>query len=149
MDSDDIMKHDRIRKQLQFIQSNPNCVMCGTNITSFKHVNDIYGSIDKSNHKSILTWFEYKKNPKDWILNHPTLCFKKSAIINVGNYREDFKYPFEDLELELRVLKTYGILYNLNESLVFYRIHNNQITSKNTDNNAIFKKKLIQTMINS
>lgn len=149
MDSDDIMKYDRIIKQLEFIKSNPNCVLCGTNITSFKHVNDIYSSTDKSNHKSILTWFEYKKNPKDWILNHPTLCFKKSAILNVGNYREDFKYPFEDLELELRVLKTYGILYNLNESLVFYRIHNNQITSKNKENNDILKQKLIQTMINS
>ena len=109
MDSDDIMKHDRITKQLQFIQSNPNCVMCGTNITSFKYVNGIYSIIDKSNHKSILTWIEYKKKPKDWILNHPTLCFKKSAILNVGNYIENLKYPFEDLELELRVLKTYGI----------------------------------------
>ena len=149
MDSDDIMKYDRIIKQLNFIQSNPNCVLCGTNITLFKNINDIYSSIDHSKHKSILTWVEYKKNPTDWILNHPTLCFKKSAILNVGNYREDFKYPFEDLELELRVLKTYGILYNLNESLVFYRIHNNQITSKNTDNNVILKEKLIQTMINS
>ena len=35
MDSDDIMKNHRIVKQLNFILSNPQCVMCGTNITAF------------------------------------------------------------------------------------------------------------------
>jgi len=149
LDSDDIMKYDRIIKQLQFILSKPYCVMCGTNVTSFEYVNGIYSTIGKSNHKPLLTWLEYKNNPKTWILNHPSLCFKKSAILKVGNYREDFKYPFEDLELELRVLKIYGLLYNINESLVFYRIHNNQITSKNTDVNDILKKNLIQHMITS
>jgi len=149
MDSDDIMKHDRIVKQLNFILSIPSCVMCGTNVTSFEYINGIYSSIGNSKHKNILTWSEYKKNPKDWILNHPSLCFKKSAILNVGNYREDLKFPFEDLELELRVLKTYGILYNLNESLVFYRIHSGQISSKNSQHNELAKKALIQQMITS
>ncbi len=69
--------------------------MCGTNVTSFEYINGINSSIDKSNHKNIITWNEYKNNPKTWILNHPSLCFKKSAILNVGNYREYFKYPFE------------------------------------------------------
>ena len=147
MDSDDIMKYDRIEKQLNFINSVPSCVMCGTNISSFEYVNGIYSSISETKHKNILTWGEYKNNPIGWILNHPTLCFKKSAILNVGNYRQDFKYPFEDLELELRVLKFYGILYNLSECLVFYRIHNNQITSKNTGTKDILIKSMIQHMI--
>lgn len=147
MDSDDIMKYDRIEKQLKFINSTPSCVMCGTNITSFEDVNGIYSSISESKHKDILTWEEYKKYPKDWILNHPTLCFKKTAILNIGNYRENFTYPFEDLELELRVLKFYGVLYNLSECLVFYRIHNNQITSKNTGTKDILIKSMIQHMI--
>ena len=69
--------------------------------------------------------------------------------MNIGNYREDFKYPFEDLELELRVLKTYGILYNLNESLVFYRIHTDQISKKNSRHNELAKKSLIQYMTSS
>jgi glycosyltransferase involved in cell wall biosynthesis len=148
-DSDDIMKYDRIIKQLNFILSTPDCVMCGTNVTAFEYVNGIYSSIGNSEHKNLLTWNEYKKNPKSWILNHPSLCFKKSAILNVGNYREDFKYPFEDLELELRVLKKYGILYNLNESLVFYRIHTDQISSKTSQHNELSKKSLIQYMISS
>jgi hypothetical protein len=149
MDSDDIMKPDRIEKQLKFILSIPSCVMCGTNVTSFEYVNGIYNSISDSKHKNILTWNGYKNNPKSWILNHPTLCFKKSAILNVGNYREDFKYPFEDLELELRVLKVYGVLYNLTESLIFYRIHRDQISNKTSPEYELLKKSLIQHMINS
>ena len=147
MDSDDIMKHDRIEKQLNFILSTPSCVMCGTNITAFNYVNGIKNNIHDSIHKNILTWNEYKKNPKDWILNHPTLCFKKTAILNVGNYNKDFKYPFEDLELELRVLKVYGVVYNLNESLVFYRIHTGQVSNTKSEIFRIIKKNLIQHMI--
>jgi len=145
-DSDDIMKYDRIEKQLNFMTSTPSCVMCGTNITAFKCVNRINSIIRDSVHKNILTWNEYKKNPQDWILNHPTLCFKKSAILNVGNYREDFRYPFEDLDLELRVLKYYGTVYNLTESLVFYRIHTGQVSNKNSEQTKFMKKNLIKYM---
>ena len=150
MDSDDIMKNNRIQKQLDFIMTHPLCVMCGTNMTSFEEINGIQNTIKNSTHKSCLTWEEYKKNPIDWFLNHPTLCFKKTAILNVGNYRKSFNFPFEDLELELRVLKKYGIIYNIYECLLLYRIHNNQIT-KNTCSNKIkiIKKLLIQKMISS
>jgi glycosyltransferase involved in cell wall biosynthesis len=150
MDSDDIMKNNRIEKQLDFIMSNPLCVMCGTNMTSFEEINGIKNIIKNSTHKNCLTWEEYKKNPIDWFLNHPTLCFKKTAILNIGNYRKNFKLPFEDLDLELRVLKKYGAVYNINECLIFYRVHNNQVT-KNTCSNKIkiIKKLLIQKMISS
>lgn len=147
MDSDDIMKDDRIVKQLNFILSNPNCVMCGTNITAFEHVNGVNSNISDSIHKNILTWEEYKKNPVDWILNHPTLCFKKSAILHIGNYNKQLKLPFEDLELELRVLKYYGILYNLNESLVFYRIHTGQVSNNKSEQIKSIKETFIQNMI--
>lgn len=150
MDSDDIMKNSRIQKQLDFIMSNPLCVMCGTNITSFEEINGIKNIISNSTHKNCLTWEEYKKNPIDWVLNHPTLCFRKTAILNIGNYKENFKFPFEDLDLELRVLKKYGVIYNINECLIFYRIHNNQVTKQTTSNeNKIIKKLLIQKIISS
>ncbi len=146
-DSDDIMKYNRIKKQLKFINSTPKCIMCGTNISLFKYVNKKYHIINDSTHKHILTWEEYKTNPSDWILNHPTLCFKKSYILEVGSYKHDFKYPFEDLDLELRVLKKYGILHNLQESLVFYRVHEDQISRKMSPELELLKNSLIQDMI--
>lgn len=148
MDSDDIMKPNRMITQLHFMLSNPKCVMCGTNITAFKTIDGKYKYISDSIHKHILTWEEYKVNPQDWILNHPTLCFRKSAIIKVGNYNKELKLPFEDLELELRILKEYGVVYNLKESLVLYRIHTNQISNNNTEEFNNIKYNLIQQMIN-
>jgi glycosyltransferase involved in cell wall biosynthesis len=149
MDSDDIMLNNRLQKQLTFMNANPGCVMCGTNMICFNEENGIKNEIRRTTHKNKLSWEEYKKKPVDWFLNHPTLCFKKSAIISVGNYRKNFKLPFEDLELELRVLKKYGVVYNLSESLLLYRQHSNQISIKksNLTLNTKVKKYMISEIV--
>ena len=125
MDSDDIMINNRIITQLKLMNDIPNCVLCGSNVISFIN-NKI--KIGRSNHPFIITWDNYKKTREDWILNHPTLCFKKSAMLSVGNYRRDLKMPFEDLDLELRILKKYKIVYNVQEPLLLYRTHDNQLS---------------------
>ena len=128
MDSDDIMINNRIITQLQFMNNNPSCVLCGSNIISF--IND-KNEIGRSTHPFIISWDDYKKTKDDWILNHPTLCFKKSAVISVGNYRRDLRMPFEDLDLELRILKKYKVVYNIQEPLLLYRTHDKQLSKKN------------------
>jgi hypothetical protein len=151
MDSDDIMLNTRIQKQIDFMNSEPSCVMCGTNVIIFKQDTDRKIELERTNHRTKLTWDEYKQNPTTWFLNHPTLCYKKSAVLNVGNYRLNFRYPFEDLDLELRVLKKYGIVYNLDECLLLYRRHNGQTTMNisNNENNDKLKQILINQIINS
>ena len=139
MDSDDIMLNNRIQKQLEFMNTNPDCVMCGSNIICFSVENGIKNEINRTTHKNTISWKDYKKNPTDWFLNHPTMCFKKTPILAVGNYRKDFKVPFEDLELELRVLKKYGMLFNLPECLLLYRRHSNQSSIK-IDNLTLITK---------
>jgi len=151
MDSDDIMLNTRIQKQIEFMTNHPSAVICGTNIICFHQENGVKNEIDRSSHKQVLTWEEYKKNPKDWFLNHPTLCFRKKEILNAGNYRKHFKVAFEDLELELRVLKKFGTIYNINECLLLYRRHPTQITSsvQNIQLNNHLKKLIIQKIIES
>ena len=39
----------------------------------------------------------------------------------------------EDFDLILRVLKTYGKIYNMPDVLLHYRLHPGQITHSNTD----------------
>lgn len=128
MDSDDIMINNRIQSQIDYMKKNVSCVLCGSNIISFEIINGIKSEISKTSHKNILTWNEYRSEPNDHFLNHPTLCFKKSAILKAGNYRKNFRVPFEDLELELRVLKMFGSVHNISECLVLYRSHENQIS---------------------
>jgi glycosyltransferase involved in cell wall biosynthesis len=140
MDSDDIMLNNRIQTQLEFMNTTPGCIMCGSNIICFNEENGIKNEISKTTHKNKISWKEYKKNPTDWFLNHPTMCFKKTPVLAAGNYRKHFKVPFEDLELELRVLKKYGVLFNLPECLLLYRQHINQ-TSIKIDKTLITKLK--------
>jgi hypothetical protein len=125
--------------------------MCGSNIICFNEKNGIKNEIGRTTHKNKLSWEDYKKNPTDWFLNHPTMCFKKTAILAVGNYRRHFKVPFEDLELELRVLKKHGVLFNLPECLLLYRRHSDQISSTVGDLTPLvkLKKQLISEIIRS
>ena len=146
MDSDDIMAPERLNIQYNFMNNTTDCVLCGSNMISFtannnNNNNNKKKKISETNHPHKLTWEEYKLLKSEWILNHPTLCFRKSAIIEVGNYNKYLKLPFEDLDLELRVLKRYEFIYNLPEMLLMYRIHDQQITQIHKDNTKIIQKK--------
>lgn len=148
MDSDDIMVQDRIIKQYNYMKNNKNVMICGGQINMFNNQNQTVG---KTNHKS-LTWEEYKKSKSHWIMNHPTLCYRKSAIIEVGNYNETLNEISEDFELELRVLKKYNYIHNFQEVLLNYRMHDNQITKnhgkKGKQHWHDYRNKLIESLIN-
>lgn len=152
MDADDIMNEYRIQKQVNFMNRNVSCVLCGTNILCFaEKENNKKEIVDKSNHPEITTWDKYIKERPQWFLNHPTLCFRKYAVISVGNYNKNLRMPFEDLDLELRILKRYKFVCNLPEKLLLYRIHEDQITWKNRQHSQVNKKiknDLINNVIN-
>ena len=124
MDSDDIMFEDRIIKQLTYMNQNLSTKICGAQIKMF---DDNKNNRGHSNHSSI-TWEQYKKNPSHWFINHPTVCYRKSAVLKAGNYDENLKQMCEDFELELRMLKRHGYIYNFPEPLLNYRLHDKQVT---------------------
>ena len=151
MDSDDIMSHNRIETQLQFMKNTPDCVICGSNIQFF-HVNNENQKIrgQTTNHPLILTWDQYKIVKSHWFMNHPSICYKKSAVLSVGNYGLE-NLLGEDLELELKILKKYGKIYNIFDNLIFYRIHSEQMTynGKSTTSFHIDRRnKFIENIIN-
>jgi GT2 family glycosyltransferase len=125
MDSDDIMVNNRIIKQYDFMENNHDIKICGCQINSFK--DDISNIIMTTQHPSI-TWKEYKEKPTHWFVNHPTLCYRKSAILEIGNYDYNKSHMVEDFDMELRMLKKYEKIINLPEALLYYRLHDKQIT---------------------
>ncbi len=125
MDSDDIMVQNRIKKQFDYMVKHPKCAICGAQILMFK--NNINNVVNVSTHKNI-TWKEFKKYRPHWFINHPTVCYKKSKIIEAGNYSPDLKLMAEDFELEARMLKTFGFVHNMPDKLLYYRLHEGQVT---------------------
>ncbi len=83
-------------------------------------------------HKSI-KWSEYKDSEKlqgnQWLMNHPTFCFRKESIIAAGNYDPRRRSMTEDFDLILRVMKMFGKVVNLPSILMHYRVHEGQLTN--------------------
>jgi GT2 family glycosyltransferase len=124
MDSDDIMVHDRIQTQIDYMENNPSVMICGGQVNCFNSKGE---TVSSTNHKS-LTLEDFKKTPSHWFLNHPTVCFRKSAIMEVGNYNTKIINMIEDFDLGLRFLKKYGYIHNMSEVLLKYRLHDEQVT---------------------
>ena len=50
-----------------------------------------------------------------------TLCYRKSAVINVGNYDKNKSRMTEDFEIALKLLKRYKYIYNFTIDWDFMR----------------------------
>jgi len=147
MDSDDIMICNRVHKQLTYMLDNSNVMMCASQVAMFK--DNIDNITEITNHKTI-TWDQYKSYPLQWFVNHPTYCFRKQAALEIGNYDINAKKMMDDFSFSIRMLKKYGYIYNFSEPLLYYRVHNTQVSNINSDEAQYFEKeriKLIREML--
>lgn len=135
MDADDIMYPLRIKTQLEYMSVHKDCVLCGAQINMFEDIDGKMISTGVTTHANI-NINSYKENLSHWIINHPTFCFRKSKILAVGNYNADIHSMYEDFELVLRVLKQYGSIDNIQEPLLYYRLHPGQVTHDNGSNDC-------------
>ena len=116
MDADDIMYPDRIEKQVEYLESNPNCVAVGGQIDIIDADSNITG------HR------EYAQNDKDLKKNrflfqpfaHPAVTLRKSTLEEIGLYPEDM-WKVEDVKLFL-ILSTKGEFANLPDTVLKYRM---------------------------
>jgi glycosyltransferase involved in cell wall biosynthesis len=146
MDSDDIMTVDRLEKQYSYMVKNDHVDILGGQI-------EIINSKLTSNHPCIVDNEYAIKN--NWFINHPTVIFKKDKIHNIGGYLEECitkeHFP-EDLELWLRSLKNNLVIHNLQDIILYYRRHDESLTSKNEPkieyaiSKQIFKNKFMENL---
>jgi hypothetical protein len=116
MDSDDISREDRFETQLSCFEADPDLVVCGSNVSEFLVSPDSPTS-DRRLPKNLnkITKFSRYRNP----LNHPSVMFKRSCIMDVGGYM-DMPY-FEDYYLWVRCIMAGFVITNIQENLVFMR----------------------------
>lgn len=115
MDSDDISAPDRMEKQLRIIRKKDVHIV-GSNIVEF--TGDISNTktsrIVPENNKDIIS-FAKKRSP----FNHPSVMYKKSAVVDAGFY-EDYRF-FEDYNLWVTMLHKGYQGYNIQEILLYMR----------------------------
>lgn len=115
MDSDDISRADRFEKQLDVMRKTGVDVV-GSNITEFdEKMEKRFGVREVPEKDSEIKRYAKFRNP----MNHMTVCFKKSKVLEAGNYLD--MSCFEDYYLWVRMMNNGCIFYNIQESLVNVR----------------------------
>lgn len=112
MDSDDISLPNRFERQIQLFKNDDTLVLLGSNVQEFSH--DMGQELKQK--KVPLSYDEIIKYSKTRNpFNHMSVMFKKSDIIEVGNYKD---MPlFEDYFLWVRVLGSGKKVMNISEPL--------------------------------
>lgn len=116
MDTDDIAKPNRMEKQLKVMAEHPEYVMVSSWIDEFVTDKEHVTSIRKlPEMPSDVLEYAKKRCP----VNHPTVMYRKQEVLNVGGYQT--KYFPEDYFLWIKMLMNGCLVYNLQESLLWFR----------------------------
>ena len=119
MDTDDISKPDRFKKQIQFIKENPEVVLFSGQILEFNENPSDADTLKyvPTEHTDIVK-FAQKRSP----FNHMTVAYKKSVIEAVGGYQHHLF--MEDYNLWLRVIGAGYRVGNHPDILLYARVGN-------------------------
>lgn len=117
MDSDDVCKPNRFEKQVSFMKQNPEYDLVGSWVDEFYDDTEHISSVRcvPESHDEI---YEYCKSRCP--VNHPTVIFRKQAVLDAGGYLTEY-FP-EDYFLWIRMLMNGVRFYNMQESLLFFRV---------------------------
>lgn len=118
MDSDDISVKDRCEKQLKQFEKYSELDIVGSNIAEFINTIDnvkAYRILPEKDEE--IKKYAKRRNP----FGHPSIMFKKSKVIEAGNYRA--YYLCEDYDMWIRMIEKGAKCYNFQEVLVYMRIN--------------------------
>lgn len=116
MDSDDFSLPNRFAEQISYLQKNPNIDLLGSYVAEYDEELKEQISIKKVPIKPTdIKEYMKKRNP----FNHPTVIFKKKAVLNSGNY-EKMLY-FEDYYLWCKMFNNGCNITNIDKVLLNFR----------------------------
>jgi glycosyltransferase involved in cell wall biosynthesis len=139
MDGDDISYPERFAKQITYLETHPEVVVCGT---TYKIVGNDKRIELPETHDAIkigLLWGN--------CISHPSVMIRKKVLEDFSIQYDISKEPTEDYDLWVRLLSL-GKLHNLQEVLLEYRLYGNQVSRKRAEeqkkNDIAAKLKLLQ-----
>lgn len=129
MDADDISLPERLTVQKNFLDTHPDIVCVGSALRIIDENGVMCGTKAVFSDPDILGFHMRLKNQ----IAHPTVMFRKDAILHEGGYDESFRYA-QDYDLWSRLLQKGYRFSNIETPLLLYRSHNESITQgKNRD----------------
>lgn len=146
MDSDDISLPHRLKKQVDFMEKNPDFGVCGTQVVIMALSGNYVTSLHLEDKKLRSELFFYN------VFAHPSVIMRKSILKKYNLFYKQDYYPAEDYKMWVDVSQ-YSKLGNIPEVMLKYREHPNQITRQ--DNTVLlsilrkfYKEQLYEIGIN-
>lgn len=120
MDADDVALPDRLARQVERFDSEPDLSVVGTNFVRFGDgVAERTSSLPETD-RAIRRWMPFRM-----VLAHPTVMLKRELVLEARGY--EHTRLCEDLDLWLRLARSKGVKFaNIREPLLRYRVHAGQ-----------------------
>jgi len=142
MDADDISHPTRFEKQINFMESHEEIGLLGTNGYYIDENGKKLGPLPHYANDLDIRWGALF----DSQFLHSSIIFRRSLLLKVGGYEEEYKYA-QDYELYSRLLNhTKGA--NLKERLVYWRRTSDNITSQKKEEQLKFATQIAINNIN-
>jgi glycosyltransferase involved in cell wall biosynthesis len=131
IDADDIAKPTRLAQQVEYLRSNPRCVLLGSATEIIDSSGRIMAIHRGMTHKKGLTSHLLEHN----CIAHSTVVFRSAVFKELGGYRPAYMHA-EDYDLFLRMSDQY-MVDNLPDVLGQYRIHESQVSAQNVEQQVL------------
>ncbi len=137
IDADDLMKPQRLDRQVEYMRRNPSVALLGSSIERIFSDGTFRDTVKfPTAHDKILAFFA-KGSP----FAHPAVIFRKSIVEGLGGYSENLQYA-QDFKLWLEIAKRHQTA-NLDEALTVYRTHAKQNSSKVAKESAMVFEEIL------
>jgi len=140
LDSDDCWYPDKLKKQIGYMQKNPQC---GASFTWVNVVDEEDRTLSAQESMFVDLFHSPNRSRAQWLHDfyscgclvcHPSAVFPKEVALEVGGYRNSL-VQLQDYDLWIRIVKKYPI-YVLEEKLMDYRhaLLGGNVSAKTTGN---------------
>lgn len=131
MDADDICHPDRFRRQLDFLHQHPRLALVGTDRDCMDMAGNPVDCTSRLPYSPTDVLHATLVGPR---ILHPTVLFKRSAVLEIGNYQDhsvppEEPYWSEDYDLWMRLQTRYQAA-TMPDRLLRYRINPEGVTQK-------------------
>ena len=124
IDADDLAHPERLARQVAYLTDHPAVAAVGSAVALIDDAGRPQGVRRFPTGPSTVRTALLEGCP----LAHPSVMFRKSAVVGVGGYRPAFRHA-EDYDLWLRLSESYE-LDNLPDTLLSYRQHTGSVTKR-------------------